>query len=105
MTKRVDFLTYFAGGCPDKLALIEDPLPGQRGNRIRWSFRELEEESNRLANALLSLGVGPGDKVIWCGANSSGIVRIVHAMRKLGATAVPLNYRLTSEEAAYVTRK
>ena len=48
-------------------------------------------------------GVGPGVKVVWCGQNSLGIVTLVVAARKLGVTAVPLNYRLSDEEAAYVT--
>ena len=40
---------------------------------------------------------------MWCGQNSIGVVELVVAARKLGATAVPLNYRLSDEEAAYVT--
>ena len=32
-----------------------------------------------------------------------GVVELVVAARKLGATAVPLNYRLSDEESAYVT--
>ena len=32
-----------------------------------------------------------------------GIANLVVAARKVGATAVPLNYRLSDEEAAYVT--
>ena len=34
--------------------------------------------------------------------NSLEVVAVTHAARKIGATAVPLNYRLTPEEAAYV---
>jgi fatty-acyl-CoA synthase/long-chain acyl-CoA synthetase len=39
---------------------------------------------------------------VWWGQNSIGVVRVIHAARKIGATAVPLNYRLTDEEAAFV---
>ena len=97
-----DILTLHATAQPDKLALIEDPPPGGRGNKVRWSYRDLEMEANKLANVLLSLGVMPGDKLIWCGPNSSGVVRMIHAARKVGASAVPLNYRLTPDESAYV---
>ena len=55
-----------------------------------------------MANVLLSLGSGPGRKVIWCGPNSPEVVAIMNATRKIGAVAVPLNYRLTPEEALYV---
>jgi len=45
----------------------------------------------------------PGRKVLWCGQNSVGVVTLINAARKVGVTAVPLNYRLSPEEAAYVT--
>ena len=53
-------------------------------------------------NTLRELGVAAHDKVVWLGRNSRGVVRGIHAVRKVGATAVPLNYRFTAEEAAYV---
>ncbi len=51
---------------------------------------------------LVSLGLRRGEKLVWCGQNSPGVVRVMHAARKVGAVAVPLNYRLTPEEAQYV---
>ena len=94
-----DLLTTHAQNQPDKLAVIDDRGTGEP---VRWTYRELEERSNRLANALASLGVGPGDKVLWCGPNSPQVVAIIAATRKLGAVAVAVNYRLTAEEATYV---
>ena len=41
--------------------------------------------------------------MVWCGQNSPGLVHMINAARKLGITAVPLNYRLSDEEAQYVT--
>jgi long-chain acyl-CoA synthetase len=93
-----DILTMHAASTPDKPAVIDD-----RGGVVtRLTFAELNSAANRLANALLGLGTGRGDKVVWCGQNSIGLVKMMHAARKIGATAVPLNYRLTPEEAAYV---
>jgi len=92
-------LTAHAVALADKPAVVDDRPDG---TRVVWSFAELDRQANRLANALLGLGVRPGDKVAWCGRNSPGIVRAVHALVKIGATAVPLNYRLAGEEAAYV---
>jgi acyl-coenzyme A synthetase/AMP-(fatty) acid ligase len=94
-----DFLTSYAESQPDKLAVIDDRGSGEP---VRWTYRELEERSNRLANALASLGIGPGDKVLWCGPNSPQVVAVIAATRKLGAVAVAVNYRLTAEEARYV---
>jgi len=94
-----DLLTSYAESQPDKPAVIDDRGDGEP---VRWTYRELEEHSNRLANALVSLGVGPGEKVIWCGPNSPQVVAAIGATRKTGAVAVPLNYRLTADEARYV---
>src|SRR5690606_12329806 len=67
-----------------------------------WTFAELNAQANRLGNALHGLGIRPGETVVWCGMNSPGVVRMMHAARKAGVTSVPLNYRLTPEEAAYI---
>jgi acyl-CoA synthetase (AMP-forming)/AMP-acid ligase II len=94
-----DILTGYAALQPDKLAVIDDRGDG---NVVSWTYAELEEHANRLANALTGLGVGRGDKVIWCGPNSLPVVAVLNATRKLGAVAVALNYRLTPEEASYI---
>src|SRR6202030_4200916 len=94
-----DLLTLYASSQPGKLAVVDD-RPG--ADVVSWTYAQLEAEANRLANALASLGVGPGEKVIWCGPNSPQVVAVISAARKLGAVAVPLNYRLTAEEARYI---
>jgi fatty-acyl-CoA synthase/long-chain acyl-CoA synthetase len=99
MASDPDLLTLQAMAQPEKLALIDD-RPG--GECTSWTYRELNGRVNRLANAMIELGVGANDRVIWCGRNSPDVVAMTHAARKIGATAVPLNYRLTPEEAAYV---
>jgi fatty-acyl-CoA synthase/long-chain acyl-CoA synthetase len=96
-----DFLTERARAHPEKLAVVEE-RPG--GPTTRWSFAELNEQVNRLANALGGLGVRAGDRVLWCGRNSPGVIRAIHAARKLGATAVPLSYRFAAREALHVVR-
>ncbi len=88
-----------AGHQPDKAAVIDD-RPG-RPVRI-WTFAELERRANQLAHLLASIGVGPDTKVCWCGQNSAPLVLATHAIRKVGAVSVPLNYRLSPDEAAYV---
>ena len=94
-----DILTVYAGTQPDKLAVIDDKGDG---DIVQWTYAEFEIEANRLGNVLLSLGAQPGQKVIWCGPNSLPVVAIMSATRKIGVVAVPLNYRLTPEEAHYV---
>ncbi len=94
-----DLLTLYASTQPDKPAVIDD-RPGL--GIVTWTYAQLETEANRLASALASLGVRAGHKVIWCGPNSPQVVAVMGATRKIGAVAVPLNYRLTPEEAQYI---
>jgi acyl-CoA synthetase (AMP-forming)/AMP-acid ligase II len=95
-----DLLTAHAADQPDKTAVIDDRTGG---DLRRTTYAELEDRANQLVHVLHEHGVRPGDKVVWCGQNSTGIVEFVNASRKLGSTSVPLNYRLSDEEAAYVT--
>ncbi len=96
-----DFLTAYSLTQPDKPAVIDDRPDGTVST---MTYAELNEAANRLSNVLLALGAHPGDtKVVWCGQNSPGLVVMVNAARKLGVTAVPLNYRLSDDEATYVT--
>jgi acyl-CoA synthetase (AMP-forming)/AMP-acid ligase II len=93
------YLADHAIALRDKPAVVDD-RPG--APVTVWSFAELNRQANRLANLFLGLGVDPGEKVIWCGQNSLDAIRAIHALPKIGAVAVPLNYRLTPEETAYV---
>jgi acyl-CoA synthetase (AMP-forming)/AMP-acid ligase II len=95
-----DFLTTYAESQPEKVAVVDDRPDG---HVVSFTFAELEERSNRLGHVLLGFGCGPGTKVVWCGQNSIGLVIAINACRKIGTTAVPLNYRLSDEETAYVT--
>ncbi|HXX47248.1 MAG TPA: AMP-binding protein [Myxococcota bacterium] len=94
-----DILSIHAKMNPEKVAVVHDSPDGKV---LRWTFAELEAQANKLANGLAALGLRRGEKLVWCGQNSPGVVRVVHAARKLGAVAVPLNYRLSPEEAQYV---
>jgi acyl-CoA synthetase (AMP-forming)/AMP-acid ligase II len=95
-----DILSLYAAVQPDKPAVIDDRGPSD----VRTlTHAELNAAVNRLANVLVDVGARPGrTKIVWCGQNSVGVVTIIDAARKLGVTAVPLNYRLSDDEAAYV---
>ena len=94
-----DILTDLAARLAAKTALVDD-RPG--GRIVKWTFAELEATANRLARLLLSLGVRRKDRVVSCGQNSCWLVALSNAVRKIGAVGVPLNYRLTPDEATYV---
>ncbi len=97
----VDFLTALARSTPDKIAAIDDRPDG---SVALATFAELEARANRLANALLSEGIEPHDRVAWCGPNSIDALVITHVARKICVTPVAINYRLTDDEMAFVVR-
>jgi acyl-CoA synthetase (AMP-forming)/AMP-acid ligase II len=72
-----------------------------RGGAVT-SFAELNTLVNKLAHGLLGLGAQPGERIVWCGQNSLEVITTIHAARKANLTAVPLSYRFTADEMAYV---
>ncbi len=81
----MDLLALYAQATPAKAALIDD----HDGTVRQLTYAELDAEANRLANVLVDRGVAAGDKVAWCGQNSVGVVVLLCAAQRLGATAVP----------------
>jgi fatty-acyl-CoA synthase len=57
---------------------------------------------HRLANALRHMGVAQGDKVAVLSPNSHRVLEAFFAVPQLGAVLVPLNFRLTTPEFAYI---
>jgi O-succinylbenzoate-CoA ligase len=70
----------------------------------RFTFREWNERCNRTAHALLSSGVGKGDRVALLQMNSVEYMESFFALAKIGAVCVPLNWRLVPEELAFILR-
>jgi fatty-acyl-CoA synthase len=62
------------------------------------SFAELEERSRRVAQGLLELGVGPGDRVALWLPNAPAWFALLFACARLGAIAVAVNTRFRSAE-------
>jgi fatty-acyl-CoA synthase/long-chain acyl-CoA synthetase len=69
---------------------------------VTYTFAEANRRANQYAALLVDLGVTSSTKVVWCGQNSASLLLVAIAIRKVGAVGVPLNYRLTPAEAAYV---
>ena len=79
---------------PDKLAFKED-------NRS-FTYSQYNFRVNKLTNALRELGIGHGDKVAFLLYNCIEIIDCYFALAKLGAVAVPVNFRFVEPEIAYV---
>lgn len=77
-----------------KIALVD-------GDRT-MTYAELNRRVNRLANGLKSLGVRHGDRVGILSYNRCEFLEALMAAAKLGAMVVPLNWRLTAAELAFI---
>ena len=66
------------------------------------TYAELDERSNRLAQALRARGIGPGVRVAHLDRTGPEVVELLFAASKLGAVLVPLNWRLAAAELARI---
>ncbi len=89
-----DFLTISSSICPDRPAII---FEGKT-----YTFAELNERVNRLANALVKLGVKKGDRVALLQVNCNQCVETYFAVAKTGAIYLPLNFRAKEDEQEYM---
>lgn len=68
------------------------------GDRGRLTYRELDLRTDRLANALVTLGLRRGDRLAVLSEPHSAYVETYLAAAKLGVTVVALNIRLHLDE-------
>ncbi|WP_210367392.1 fatty acid--CoA ligase [Bacillus sp. REN3] len=71
---------------------------------VRFTYREWNDEVNRLANALLAEGVRKGDRVSTFLFNTEELGTAFFACAKIGAVFNPINFRLMSEEVAFILK-
>jgi acyl-CoA synthetase (AMP-forming)/AMP-acid ligase II len=90
----MDVLASYAAQQPERPALIE----GERA--LTW--RTFVDDRNRAAQALLRLGLRPGEHAAMYALNSLEVVLVSAAIRAVGAIAVPINHRLADEEVAWI---
>ncbi|HEU4391061.1 MAG TPA: fatty acid--CoA ligase [Blastocatellia bacterium] len=69
---------------------------------VRMTYREFGERSDRLSNALVSLGTRRGERVAWLGYNCHRLLEAYYGVVQIGAVLLPLNIRLTPQEIAFI---
>lgn len=88
---------------------IESPFEKINPNKIaiqlegeeHWTYKQLNEKSRAYANQLKSMGVQKGDRVGILLYNCLEYFALYFASAKIGAIAVRLNFRLTTNELDY----
>ena len=83
---------------PDREAYVESD-----GSR-RYSFRDLNDRANQVANALKADGLKKGDRVGLLLMNSVEFMESFFAVAKIGGVVVPLNWRLVADELEFILK-
>jgi fatty-acyl-CoA synthase len=86
----------------DAHARTRPDAPGARDLERSLTVAQWNSRARRLANALLGLGLSKGDRVAVLAYNRLEWAEIYAATAKAGLIAVPINFRLTGAEAAYI---
>jgi fatty-acyl-CoA synthase len=87
-----DFARRRAELTPDRTAFVE-----AAGGRS-LTYRDFDRRAERAALLLRDLGVLPGDRVALLMLNEIAFFEILFAAARIGAIAVPLNWRLATDE-------
>jgi fatty-acyl-CoA synthase len=76
-----------------------------RHQKIRWTYRELQQRTNNLAAALLRLGMNPGERIgIWSQNNAEWLL-VQLATAKAGLILVNINPAYRGNELQYALNK
>jgi acyl-CoA synthetase (AMP-forming)/AMP-acid ligase II len=89
-----EFLAITSAIGPDRAAIS---FEGKK-----YTFAELSERVNRLANALLGLGIEKGNVVAILEVNCNQYMEVYYAGAKIGAIFVPLNFRAKKDELVHM---
>ncbi|MFW0794671.1 acyl-CoA synthetase [Gordonia sp. CPCC 205515] len=90
------FPGVFAQSTPDKAAVIRVSTGEQ------LTYRQLDENSTRLANHLESLGLRPGDTIAMISRNDLHMFEVYWAALRSGLYITAINHHLTADETNYI---
>ena len=93
-----DVMDVWAEEKPAKLALL---WTDDEDNCVRFTFKDLKEQSDRAASYFQTLGIGRGDVVMLILKRRYEFWLSMLALHKLGAVAVPATHMLTTHDIVY----
>ncbi len=95
-----DFLDRAAGVYGHRIAVVDEP--GAAGSWGSLTYDELAARAKGMALALDDLGIEHGERVAIVSPNSGRFLASFFGVSGYGRILVPINFRLTSDEIAYV---
>ncbi|GGE27542.1 hypothetical protein GCM10011571_32230 [Marinithermofilum abyssi] len=92
----LDWLRRVIKYYPDKTAVVDEGK--------RFTYREFGKRVSRLSNALRQYGIRNRDHVAVMLPNTHPMLESFYAIGQLGAVIVPINYRLSAQDIAYILK-
>ncbi|MEO6124429.1 MAG: AMP-binding protein, partial [Ilumatobacteraceae bacterium] len=89
-----DLFEEVVDAAPDRMAVV--------AGAERRTYRELDDRATRLANHLVSVGIGKGDHVAIHAMNCVEWVEAFFACFKISAVPINVNYRYMQDELRYL---
>jgi acyl-CoA synthetase (AMP-forming)/AMP-acid ligase II len=68
----------------------------------RWTYQEFCNRINRLSHCLKDFGIEKDDKIAILHPNCHTFLEAYYAIPQIGAISVPINYRLSPKEIAFI---
>ena len=93
--KILDHAGAWHGGREIVTRSVEGPI-------VRTTYGEIRERAKRLSNALISMGIKPGDRVATLAWNSGRHMEAWYAIMGIGAVCHTLNPRLFADQLCYI---
>src|SRR6266550_1654937 len=69
---------------------------------LRLTYAQFFDRCDRWSSSLQRLGVARGDRVAYIAPNTHAQLESFYAVPQIGAVLVPVNYRLTPDDFAYL---
>ena len=94
-------LTNLADMVRDRAKTLGSALAYEFEGR-QTTFAEFDINTNRVANALIALGVKPGERIAYLGKNSDIYFELLMGAMKAKVVMAPVNWRLAGPEVAFI---
>ena len=97
-----DFLDRAEQVYPRRTGVVDEPAPFQDGGLGSRTYADLADRARALAAGLDELGIGVGERVAVVSHNSARLLELLLAVPATGRVLVPVNFRLSRDEVAYI---
>ena len=97
-----DFYERAALVYPQRTGVVDEPGQAQDGGLGTLTYAQLVERARALAAGLDALGIGQGERVAMVSHNSARLLEALYGVTGYGRVLVPINFRLSRDEVAYI---